>query len=579
MQQALGEIIRQARRQRNLTQTELGGDHFSKSYVSAVEREKIPPSPQALEFFATQLGCSREYFTLLLEQNEKMKQLSMQKGGSPFLIDEHASQDEGLSLLDILLESTQLSKVPPWRELPTLSPETIRTLPPMKQARYYFLLGLMAEEKHDLPAALHAFETALVLAPARYQAAILDELGVNYYLSKAYQTALGYHMRALQALENEPSSNGSIALQLKIELHCGDDYRALGAYAQARDHYERSRLFLSAEHDMKTAASLYLSLGYCTYAAMYQDAGRVHSCDMPERERQFQRAIGFLVQSRSIYQVSGNRVGEAIARLTQALVLLDLCTDQGQVVHGKSAKTGSISSIQCMSLLEEAEEQCRQVLLGWQEPPDIAPPEQDALLYTTLAYLIRMSIQRAAVARLDGHEDTAFRARAHAVQLCQQVLDTFLESLLPWIVLQDAGTLQAEKFVRQSLSLPQLPNQATPSDPFPRRPISQSEVYLAVAEVTEELGRVATKPEFACECYEHANKYMQAALDCTRTVTANRERDPGYFVRCYLRCAALLEERSLVASDMGEEIVPVLVEILKDGLSSLEDLILPVHSR
>jgi tetratricopeptide (TPR) repeat protein len=437
----------------------------------------------------------------------------------------------------------------------------------------------MAQEKQDLSAALHAFETALVLAPARYHAAILDELGVNYYLSQAYQTALGYHMRALQALENEPSSNGLTALQLKIELHRGDDYRALGAYAQARDHYERSRLLLSAEHDMKTAAALYLSLGYCTYAAMYQNAGRVHSDDMPERERQFQRAVGFLVQSRSIYQVSGNQVGEVIARLTQALVLLDLCTAQRQAVQGKSMKTGSLSSIQYMSLLDEAEEQCRQVLLGWQEPPDISLPEQDALLYTTLAYLIRMSIQRAVLARLDGHGDTAFRARARAVDLCQQVLDAFSENTLPWTVLRNAVTLQAERPMRQPLSLPRLPNQTSPSDPFPRSPISKSEVYLAVAEVAEELGRVATKPEFARECYEQANQYMQAALDYTRTVTADRERDPGYFVRCYLRCAALLEERSLVAPDMGEEVVPVLVEILKDGLSSLEDLILPVSSR
>jgi hypothetical protein len=232
-----------------------------------------------------------------------------------------------------------------------------------------------------------------------------------------------------------------------------------------------------------------------------------------------------------------------------------------------------------MSLLDEAEEQCRQVLLGWQEPPDISLPEQDVLLYTTLAYLIRMSIQRAVLARLDGHGDTAFRARARAVQLCQQVLDTFLESTLPWSVLQKAGTLPAEKFVRQSLSLPRLPNQTTPSDPFPRSPISKSEMYLAVAEVAEELGRVATNRAFARECYEQANQYMQAALNYTRTVAANKERDPGYFVRCCLRCAALLEERSLVAPDMGEEVVPVLVEFLKDGLSSLEDLILPASKR
>ncbi len=45
MQVPLSEYIRQLRRQRGLTQTELGGDRFSKSYVSAVELEKNQPFP------------------------------------------------------------------------------------------------------------------------------------------------------------------------------------------------------------------------------------------------------------------------------------------------------------------------------------------------------------------------------------------------------------------------------------------------------------------------------------------------------------------------------------------------------
>src|SRR6266571_3544517 len=57
-EQFIGESIRQLRRQRNLTQSELGGERYSKSYVSALERDKITPSFQALQFFAEQLGQS-----------------------------------------------------------------------------------------------------------------------------------------------------------------------------------------------------------------------------------------------------------------------------------------------------------------------------------------------------------------------------------------------------------------------------------------------------------------------------------------------------------------------------------------
>src|SRR6266568_1275587 len=76
LQQPIGEFIRQLRRQRNLTQTELGGQRFSKSYVSAVERDKIVPSHVAIRFFAEQLGQPGEYFEEILQQSKDMKQVS-----------------------------------------------------------------------------------------------------------------------------------------------------------------------------------------------------------------------------------------------------------------------------------------------------------------------------------------------------------------------------------------------------------------------------------------------------------------------------------------------------------------------
>ncbi len=63
----IGGLIRQLRRQRNITQMKLGATRYSKSYVSGVEKNTIRPSPEALQFFAEQLGQPRDYFTALLE--------------------------------------------------------------------------------------------------------------------------------------------------------------------------------------------------------------------------------------------------------------------------------------------------------------------------------------------------------------------------------------------------------------------------------------------------------------------------------------------------------------------------------
>jgi transcriptional regulator with XRE-family HTH domain len=78
MQTPISEYIRQLRRQRGMTQAELGGEHFSKSYVSAVEREKIVPSYEALRFFAEQLDQSVDYLRQIAEQTVYIPQSTTQ---------------------------------------------------------------------------------------------------------------------------------------------------------------------------------------------------------------------------------------------------------------------------------------------------------------------------------------------------------------------------------------------------------------------------------------------------------------------------------------------------------------------
>src|SRR6476659_9033001 len=53
---AVGERVRARRIETGLTQAELGGERFSKEYVSQVELEKTRPSAAALEWFAERLG-------------------------------------------------------------------------------------------------------------------------------------------------------------------------------------------------------------------------------------------------------------------------------------------------------------------------------------------------------------------------------------------------------------------------------------------------------------------------------------------------------------------------------------------
>lgn len=580
-----GELIRQIRRQYNLTQTELGGEHFSKSYVSAVERNKIAPSSQALQYFAEQLGKPNDYFSDLLPQGEEMKQLAVSGPAGLESAGQQRIQGEGAALLDILLEDSDLSSVTARHQLRALSTEVVALLPAAKQARYHLLMGLMEQEDDDLGAALQAFERALGLAPEQLQAAILNELGLNYYLSRDYHTALSYHQRALRLWEqqNEHLNGTSDLLRFKIEFNCGNDYQALGGYRQALEHYEWARRMLSPSHDMKTAASLYRGLGYCVYGAIDQldgtDGANPGSVPLQEMERKYQRANGYLLQSRTLYQVGGDWLAAVQARLMQATVLLSFCQRRRQMAVS-AATPMALALSSCVSLLNEAEEQCRQSLLTVREmgsDGQIASRSLDAIIYLALAYLIRIFVQQAALARLGGSVATAMRERMVASYLCQEVLSAFSTSGLPWMLIDRAITVKLDADIQQSVSLVRLSEFMPAEEERFHSPLCQAEVYFAVGELTGELAYNPGEHVDTGEWHEQTNMWMQAALRDVKLVVESGERDPGYFAHSYRRGFTVLEERLIAFPDLCEETTKTLVTLLKEGINQLPYTMLPVN--
>jgi tetratricopeptide (TPR) repeat protein len=577
MQQTIGEFIRQTRRQQNITQTELGGTRFSKSYVSAVERNKITASSQALTFFAEQLHQPRDYFTSLLQQVGHREQIAVFNHDSSLNTGNGTLTDQSLTLLGILLENTELSSISLQYELPPLSTEVVATLPPPTQARYYFFIGLSARNKQNLAAALYAFEYALALTPTSQRSVILDELGLTYYLMQIYHTALGYHLRALSLL-TEPLDEFTKHLRCKVELHCADDYRALGVYPQAREHYEQARHYLRTEHDLQTAGLVYLGLGCCTYFAINQRTSltlpTATRATFGEMEHQFQQAINFLIQAKNIYQISSDPTRLASTRLVLATAELNFCTRQRQMQPDKAKATGRKIATTCTSLLKDAEEQCRQVLLSWQNLPseESTPTDLDAIIYTALAYLVRILIQQARLARLDGYTETALLERAKASYLCQQILNSLTKGSLPWALIRHALALQTESIAYKNPSLPHLPELGEDMDAFPHNSYSQVEVYFAAAEVAEELSHLSTTEEFCYDCYERATQCMQAALDAARTL---HEHDRNYVMRCYQRCSDLLEEHMQTVPELAPQTTRVLANTLEEELNLLQQPVLP----
>lgn len=637
MQQPVGDIVRKIRKLRHLTQKDVAGERFSKSYLSAVEHNRITPSPAALHYLAERLGQQDGNFAALLQQLDAEKEV--------FILDTtpHAANNgqmehhPALKLLSTMLEQVESPGFSPHHTLPTLPTEALTSLPQTVQVRYYFLRALQARERRAFPAALRAFETALTLASSQQHATILDEIGSCYFLQQEYLTALGHYLHALHLLSQEPGDSASVARQSKIELHCGEAYRALGEYQQAIVHYEAARKHLSATNDLASTACLYQGLGYCLYAAVYTSNTSSNLATGQEtteqRERQFQHAINILLQSRNIYHAANDRLGEANARLLVARVLLDFSTWRCQV-HERARMTGKKASYtDCTSLLHSAYEQCQQVLLSWLTPglddeagsshpysPHLAnsgaspippalhetdslpgevgvrqaPPRVEALdraaqdrnrldtvLYTALACAIRISVYRAILARLQGNGlDVAYRERAFAAFWCREVLDTLTIPSFPWPMIAQVVNSSAETLEYRSPTLPHFTGLLAESNKdSPRSLSSLIEVYFAAGEVAEELGRAATRPDFAHDCYVQANQFFEAALSQARSALKKGELEPGYLVLLYQRCISLIEERAVTSPALDAETTRALLSVLKQAFRQLQHALQRQHDR
>src|ERR1700730_202298 len=113
------------------------------------------------------------------------------------------------------------------------------------------------------------------------------------------------------------------------------------------------------------AAQLYLGLCFSSYALLFKNTNREKMPKTPAaaevQERNFQQAISFLVQCRSLYQASHDLLGESSARLLQAMILLDFTVFRQQQALQNASSSNIPSLINDASLLEDAKHQSRQV--------------------------------------------------------------------------------------------------------------------------------------------------------------------------------------------------------------------------
>lgn len=543
MAESLGASLRRIRREQNLTQTELGDTAFSKSYVSAVENNKLLPSLEALRHFARRLGKAEDYFVLLTRQFSQDSSLQdkpvSEAEDSLFLLQRKAA------LFDTLFEQSDSIDHQAPDSLLSLSPDALALLSLTQQARYYFSRGLFFQKHADFPSAISAFEAALARESRPYYSAfILDELGNCYRQAGFSQTAFSYALRAHQHLVNNTALFTTSVLPFRIELHYGEACLAVSRYQQALEHFTLARQYLNSNQDLQHVGWLYRASGYCTYALTYQQAYEGSNA-ADQIERQYQQSLSYFLQSRTLAQMGGRKLEESHLRLMLAMVQLDLETWLKDL-DSKEEKDTSLKALaqaKRASLLDDTNEQCRQALMSLHE--GLKQKQEDILerksgTFIALSSLIRVAVQRALQAYECGYESSFQRERSFATSLCQQVLDAYRDKALLEMIVWNIGNLPDPFMASPFAPLPRLPEPGNVEEPLLT---SQAEVYWAAGEVAEMLGQTSHDSDFIGSCYACADSCFLRSLDGLQLGLSTRKSDASYLTRAAQRYISLLERR------------------------------------
>ncbi len=218
---ALGDRIRDLRRDRNLTQSELAGTDYSVSYISAIERNKIRPSLRALAWLASRLGIQLP--DLLTGQNIRL------------IINDTTGTSSEPDLQVILAQAQMdiaekrytnarddLLKVRDSIALPSQRTESGLLL-----GEAYIGLNQANEAKDVLE---HNLTLTREIDPEMHERS-RNLLGVAYGRLSMYMLAAECHRQCLAAIDSGIVRDPSFELSVLYNL--GNDYMLLGQFADA----------------------------------------------------------------------------------------------------------------------------------------------------------------------------------------------------------------------------------------------------------------------------------------------------------------------------------------------------------
>src|SRR5438132_5749710 len=340
----LGERLRQLRVAAGMTQTDLAGDHFSKEYVSQIERGKTRPTRETIQWLAERLGVDGAFLA---------------NGVSA---DERGRVDAALARAAALLEGRRNDEA--LSEFENIRAAVLATGLPELEARALAGEATVRMRGGEVREAIALLERARGLSEGSSfsdveRADIIFRLGVARFKLNSLQTAISLFDEALKLAER--SELPSDHLRSNIFAWRSRCYRRRRDLEAAREDVERALELAEGLEDRRTTADIFFQAsiiadreGHWVLARSYAERAKAIYEDLSDR-----RNLGRLMNNLGGINFLPGHPDEAVSLLKEAFRLhLEVGSD-AEAAHAVSGladvhlKTGDV---------KKAEEQARHAL-------------------------------------------------------------------------------------------------------------------------------------------------------------------------------------------------------------------------
>lgn len=381
----LGQRIRQLRTRRGMTQQDLAGEDYSKSYISAIEQGKTRPSLEALQRLASRLETpvgsllDPEAPGFMPADPESMprrvrRRRGVRAGQAGANVFDPAQQDLQLAQAELYIYSGQASQA---RDIlrallpgeagtsgtqSTPGAPAKRPLDQSQLQKAYYLASLAAVQTGNTSEAVDYVQKGMQLATRSNDRETLEHLrlvlGMAYYHADQPLSALEQHRTCLEAVKADLVRDPNFKLRVLSNIAADywalhDNERALGAYKQGLElldelnsverqagifwegatHYSEERQYALAREAAAKAIGIYEALDNIqTVAHIESRYGNIliEAGELGQAEEYLRRGLD-LTGGAGAAGGTGNQLGNPLDRAEAFTSLARLSLRQGDL--------------------------------------------------------------------------------------------------------------------------------------------------------------------------------------------------------------------------------------------------------